>query len=520
MLNKFFLTIFFLSIFSFLFAQNEALKFIDNDDLKRHLSFISSDSLQGRTWGTPVPGLDIAAEYLKTNIKKIGLTEGAYDYFQTVPIVGSEPDVENSFLEITDAKGKVSYKTDSIIGLTDGSGINISNAEIVFAGFGYNDEQSGYDDFHGLELHGKVVMFSTGTPKDYKKNETPGWNNSLETGKIKKAMEAGSAGVIIIDSPLDKGNSIYNRIDRWRNRSSYNLDNSGNKRAINNFVLTTASQADAILGGDGKLKKLLSGISKNNQPNSYAVEGLRINLKANRKTEQVSAKNVIGIVEGSDPVLKNECVVFMAHYDHLGIDKDGDVYNGADDNGSGTVTLLEVAEAFNSLKQKPRRSIVFLWVTAEEVGMLGSRYYAEHPRFPLEKNVACINIDMDGRVLEPRDSVWNESPKKVKDFDGLYTLTNDFWPELKEINSIVCKTLGLNPDYSLPSNFLRTSDHYSFHDKGVPILNYATGYHADYHKVTDEVSRINFEKMKRVADLCFLVGLEIANQDKIERSHK
>jgi Zn-dependent M28 family amino/carboxypeptidase len=204
----------------------------------------------------------------------------------------------------------------------------------------------------------------------------------------------------------------------------------------------------------------------------------------------------------------------------LGVDIDGGVYNGADDNGSGTVTLLEVAEAFINTEPKPKRSIVFLWVTGEEVGMLGSQYYSEHPVFPLEKTVACINIDMDGRVYEPRDTVWNTSPKKVKDFDGLYTLTNDFWPGLKKINSKACKKLGLIPDYSLPPYFLRSSDHYSFHNKGVPIVNYATGYHADYHKVTDEISRINFDKMKRVADLCFLVGLEIANLNSIEKPEK
>jgi Zn-dependent M28 family amino/carboxypeptidase len=158
-----------------------------------------------------------------------------------------------------------------------------------------------------------------------------------------------------------------------------------------------------------------------------------------------------------------------------------------------------------------------LWVTAEEVGMLGSQYYAQNPVFPMEKTVACINIDMNGRVFETRDTVWNKSPKKVKDFDGLYTLTNDFWPGLKDINNEVCAEIGLVPDYSLPSNFLRSSDHFSFHSKGVPIINYSTGYHADYHKPTDEISRINFDKMKRVADLCFLVGLKIANSEENNR---
>ena len=130
--------------------------------------------------------------------------------------------------------------------------------------------------------------------------------------------------------------------------------------------------------------------------------------------------------------------------------------------------------------------------------------------------MACINIDMDGRVYEPRDSVWNKSPKKVKDFDGLFTLCNNVWPEIKEINNSNCEKLGLIPDNSLPPNFLRSSDHYHFHKNGIPIINYATGYHADYHKVGDEVSKINFDKMKRVADLCFLVGYEIANRDIIE----
>jgi Zn-dependent M28 family amino/carboxypeptidase len=232
--------------------------------------------------------------------------------------------------------------------------------------------------------------------------------------------------------------------------------------------------------------------------------------------EPVDAKNVIGIVEGSHPELKQECVVFMAHYDHLGVNEDGDVYNGADDNGSGTVTLMEVAEAFSSLKEKPKRSIVFLWVTAEEIGLFGSRFYTENPVVPLEKTVTCINIDMDGRVYEPRDSVWKRSPKMVKDFDGLFTLSNQIWPELNEISNANCEKLGLIPDNSLPEHFLRSSDHYHFHNNNVPILNFATGYHADYHKVGDEVSKINFEKIKRVSDLCFLVGLEIANMEEIK----
>ena len=497
------------------FAQNPALTMIDTDDLKRHLSFISSDSLQGRAFGTPVPGLDIAAEYLKANIKKMGLASGADDYFQNFSIISSQPNIENTFLEITDKNGITIFKTDSIIGLPAGTEINILNAEVIFAGFGWSDDKTGYNDLNGIDVRGKVVMFAMGTPESYKTKELSRWNNSLETAKLKNATEAGAAMVIIINNPHDEGNSIYNRMNRWINRKDFSLEAPDNITENSSFVFSTSSLADELLGGKGKFKKRLAKISEKHQPHSYLIEGLRIKVKTNRKTEQVQAKNVIGIVEGSDMVLKDECVVFMAHYDHLGIDASGDVFNGADDNGSGTVTLLEVAKAFANLEQKPNRSIVFLWVTAEEAGLLGSKYYVENPVFPIEKTVACINIDMAGRVFELRDTVWNKSAKLVKDFDGLYTLTNNVWPKLKEINSKVCSMLGLVPDYSLPTGFLQSSDHFSFHNHGVPVINYATGYHADYHKVTDEISRINFDKMKRIADLSFLVGFEIANREKI-----
>lgn len=497
-------------------AQETRQKTINKADLKRYLNFISSDSLKGRKIGDAFPGLDIAANYIKENAENAGLSPGVTGYFQKVPVFSSHPDRENTYLQITKENGDLIYKTDSVIGLPSGTGIHISKAEIVFAGFGWHDEKTGYDDFRGSDFTGKVVMFVTGTPESFQKNELQHWNNQLEIKKINKAFENGASAVIIVNSPLNEGNSNYNRMNRWINRNDFSIENNETNADVNRFAFINAAQADAILGETGKLKTLLTEITTKNKPASFLLREIRIDINVNRKTDTVEAKNIIGIVEGSDPVLKNEYVFFMAHYDHIGVDSSGNVFNGADDNGSGTVILLEVAEAFATLPVKPKRSIVFFWVTAEEVGMLGSKYYIEHPVFPVEKTVACINIDMAGRVFEQRDTVWNKSEKKVKDFDGLYTLTNDFWPGLKEINTSACKTLGLIPDYSLPLGFLQSSDHFSFHSHGVPILNYATGYHADYHKISDEISKINFDKMKRVADLCYLTGFKIANLEKIE----
>lgn len=512
--------LFLLFVQSICYGQKSEVERINIENLKRHLTFLSSDSLQGRSFTTSCNGLNIAADYIKMNAKEVGLSAVTDGYFQIVPVFSLHPDRENSYLEITGSEKIIFFKTDSIIGLHQNKNIEISNAEIIFAGFGFSDKKTGYDDFKDLDFRGKVAMFSMGTPDWFRKDKTAHLNYQLETTKAKRAFEAGAVGVIIIISPFDFENTFYNQIQQWAAKTEFKLESSNKNTDKNSFVFVTSKLADVIFGKSDQLKNLLSEISENNQPNSFKIQGIRTNIKLKLKTENYQCKNIVGVVEGSDPVLKNEYVVFMAHYDHLGIDENGEVFNGADDNGSGTVTLLEVARAFAGLNKKTKRSIVFLWVTGEEIGMFGSKYYVDNPLFPLEKTVACINVDMDGRVFEQRDSVWNKSPKLVKDFDGLFTLTNEFCLELKEINNKACKKLGLIPDYSLPSNFLRSSDHFSFHKNGVPILNYSTGYHADYHKVTDEVSRINFDKMKRIADLCFLVGLEIANQKTLKTFKK
>ncbi len=508
----------FLALFLFCrvgFSQNQALSKIDKEDMKRYLTFISSDSLQGRSLKTEVNGLEITANYIAETMEKLGVKPAGKTYFQKVELESSESDNENTYLKIFDNNGELVVEADSVLNLQrNASNIQFAG-EIVIAGFGWNDKTTGYDDFAGIDLKDKIVMFAAGTPAQFKTGDAFKWNSGLEVNKRERAIAAGAAGIIVINSPNDR-NVTYRRIDRFMNRSGYTLKSNEIPGHIKGFIFTTLTVADNLLGGAGKFENYLSGISKENEPNSFIVENILAKAKITTKKEPVEAQNVVVVIEGSDPKLKNEYLVYMAHYDHLGIGNDGDVYNGADDNGSGTVTLMELAEAFQSLDKKPKRSVVFLWVTCEEIGMFGSRYYTENPLFPLEKTVACINIDMDGRVFEPRDTVWNKSPKRVKDFNGLFTLSNNIWPGLIGISDAKCKELSIVPDKSLPSYFLRASDHYNFHNKGVPVLNYATGYHADYHKVSDEVSKINFDKMKRVTDLCFLVGYEIANSDKIE----
>ncbi len=500
-------------------AQTNGTSKIDTSDLRRHLKFIASDELSGRSLETPDCGICKAAGYLKSTVAQMKLEESFPGYLQPVPLVSSAPDTINSYIEIRNKKRKLVDKTNNVLSIFAGKTLKIKEAPMVFAGFGWKDETSGYDDFSGIDISGKVVVFSIGTPASFGENEKLRWNNQLEMAKVANAKKAGATAVILVTSPADSLNEIYNRLKNYLNRENWNLANTA-QNADYDFSIATANWADKMLGEKRSYQNLLSAIAKTKKPNSFKVENLRVTIELKKKTKEIESANVVAVVEGSDPALKNECVIFMAHYDHLGIDKTGDVFNGADDNGSGTVTLLELAEAFSTLKEKPKRSIVFLWVTAEEMGMLGSKFYSDNPLFPMSKTVACINLDMVGRVFEPRDSVWNRSPKKVKDFDGIFAVTNKVWPALNEITTTACTKTGLKPDFSLPAYFLGSSDQASFDKKGVAVLNLSTGYHADYHKPTDEIEKISFAKMKRVADLCFLLGLEIANYEITTNQNK
>jgi hypothetical protein len=495
------------------YSQKQGLNSIVQADLQHHMAFIASDSLEGRCFGTEVPGLQIAVEYIRDNIQKSGLKPVADSYFQSVPLLSVQPDPKKSFLKVRDKKGKVVYKIGDIISLGNGTTSEDILGEVVFAGFGWQDTISGYNDFENVDVKDKIVLYVLGNPDLFAKESQLRWNNRLETAKMEGAFKAGAKAVIVVTCPKDSKNQAFHHIEKWKNQPQYLLKTTG-QIETKPFFITTPNTLEAMLGKHIKLRKELAHLAKGEKVHACLEENIEVEIQIRRETEDLGGKNIIGIVEGSDPVLKDEYMVYMAHYDHLGIGKNGDVYNGADDNGSGTVALLELAEAFQSLDVKPKRSILFLWVTGEEIGLFGSRYYVNHPVVPLEKTIACINIDMIGRVYEPRDSVWKKSPKLVKDYDGVYTLASNFCPQMLEISDTACKTLNLVPDKSLPERFVRSSDQYNFHKKGVPILNVATGYHADYHRVSDEISKINFAKMKRVTDFCFLVGFEIANQEK------
>lgn len=496
------------------FSQPVATGVIKEIDLQRHLEFLASDSLMGRNFHTETDGLGIASDYLKKSVESMGLKPVNHCFFQPVDLISVKPDKEETFLEVSGKNRKPVWVTHSLLKLEGSDGnFEFENDKIVFAGFGWKND-SVHVDYTGLDLAGKVVLLAEGTPDFFLKQGFSKREQKVEQLKYQALAGKKVKAVIVVSLSKDDKNSSFNRMENRLARPRYDFKKNVELRTGLPVFLTTSEFPDALLGGKGKYRKYLSSVAKEKHTGLISIENVKWKGKFSEEVKDLNGRNVVGILEGSDPELKTECVVFLAHYDHLGIADNHDIFNGADDNASGTAALLEIAEAFSKLEVKPRRSIVFLWVTAEEFGMFGSKYYVEHPAFPMEKTLACINLDMVGRVYEPRDSVWNHSPKRVKDFDGLYTLTNNVFPGLAAVSDSVCGVLGLVPDHSLPESFLYNSDHYHFHKNQVPVLSISTGYHADYHKPTDEIGKISFSKLKRVTEYAFGVGYAVVNQIK------
>jgi Zn-dependent M28 family amino/carboxypeptidase len=254
---------------------------------------------------------------------------------------------------------------------------------------------------------------------------------------------------------------------------------------------------------------------KEKMRNTGTPEGIviktNVELNIQKEIKKITGENVLGYIEGTD--LKDELVVITAHYDHLGI-SDGEIYYGADDDGSGTVSLMEIAEAFMVAKKEgkgPRRSVLIMPVSGEEKGLLGSDYYTQNPVFPLKNTVVDLNIDMIGRLDE----------NHLNDPDYVYIIGSDkLSGELFELSEEVNKKyINIKYDYTYnddsdPNRFYYRSDHYNFAKNNIPVIFYFTGVHEDYHKPTDTVDKIDYQKTERIARLVFLTAWEIANRTK------
>ncbi|WP_295127177.1 M28 family peptidase [uncultured Chitinophaga sp.] len=492
-------------------------KSITAADLKKHLYFIAGDKTEGRE--TATKGQRVAAAYIAAHFKKLGLKPGANgqweQYFSMV-----QDSVTASTLSV--GKQTFTFGKDYLISVRDAKDQDVKNAQIVFAGYGISTE--GYDDYKNLgNLDDKIVVVLEAEPMGedgnylLSKNKRP----SAFADARAKARTAGGKGAraIFIISPRLADPDVLKYMAPSMSKTRFYMKENlmQTMEYIPNTYLVSPALAEGVFG-KAVLDSMTASV-KGNRPYTSATSG-PVNLSLKKGTIENKSSNVLGYMEGTDK--KDEIIFITAHYDHLG-KHDGKIFYGADDDGSGTVSVMEIAEAFTKAKKAgkgPRRSIVFMTVSGEEKGLLGSKYYTDNPIYPLANTVTDLNIDMIGRI----------DPEHQSDSNYVYIigddkLSSDLRPISEQANN---KYTNLKLDYRYndpndPNRFYYRSDHYMFAQHNIPIIFYFNGVHADYHKATDTVEKISYGMLQKRARLVYYTAWEIANREeriKVDRHEK
>jgi hypothetical protein len=340
MKTKLLFTLFFVAVSLATAAQKKELQTITENDLKAHLEFIASDNMRGRDFFTETPGLDLAADYLKAQCAKMGLTRGVEGYFQNVEMEAVTPDPGQTVLRLKDNDGNVSYETTAIFSLGGPPKSDTISGQVVFAGYGWYNEETKYNDTKDLDLKDKIVLVMTRTLEQAKEGTAPDMDTEMK--KMSRAMMGGAKALILVNDPMNPDTEYIENIRKYATGGSLKLKGAKNGLIIPiRLIFGNDELADKMLEESEKtLAGLQQEINSSESPKSFAINKLTSEIQLVKSTQSIVGKNVIALLEGSDPELKKECVVFTAHYDHLGTDGQGGIYNGADDNGTGTVAPL------------------------------------------------------------------------------------------------------------------------------------------------------------------------------------
>jgi Zn-dependent M28 family amino/carboxypeptidase len=390
------------------------------------------------------------------------------------------------------------------------SDLQVENAGLVFIGYGL--EEDGYNDLEGLDLKDKGVVMISGTPKD--KNGDDLFDDVPNFRQIYSSlMEKGVKFLITMPLTEDEAQSRISLFGTGVTKPRLSLDKGETRRSSAPSLIASPSAVARLFGeSPASFQKFLEKSVKKGKVmgGKYSTT---TTVKFDYRDGAVPSENVLGFMEGTD--LKDEIVVITSHYDHVGISNSGEINNGADDDGSGTVSVLEIVDAFATAAEegnRPRRSILFMTVTGEEKGLLGSSYYSDNPIFPLNKTVTNLNIDMIGRI----------DPDRADDPDYVYIigstmLSSDLHKISESVAGKFVKNLELDYKYNSkddPNRFYYRSDHYNFAKHNIPIIFYFNGTHPDYHRPTDTPDKIEYELMEKRAQLVFVTAWEIANRSK------
>ncbi len=473
--------------------------------LRSDVSYLASDLRGGR--GTGTRGIDDAADYIALVFREAGLKPppGADGYFQPFSVRGEVRQGPSSLKFALPGGKKIQSEAGvDYAPLAIGSEGSVADAPLVFAGFGitvHDDRlKLKYDDYAGLDVKDKIVLIIRREPDPADKDSAFSGDNTTPYAtfqhKVVNAMEHGAKGVLLVnDGPSAQGKDEL-------------LDFQATPRGGSiPFAMITRALADRLLAAvqEPDIGELEAKINASLTPQSRALNGITVSLKVEQSRDAITAKNVIGVLEGQGP-LADETIIVGAHYDHLGKGGMGslafgsrEIHNGADDNASGTATVLELARTLAARPDPLPRRVVFMLFSGEELGLLGSAHYAnESPLYPLDKTVAMLNFDMVGRYEQDKGlTVYGAGSS-----DGFGQLVES-----------LARSLGFRTKMPKPINDgFSDSDHSSFYRKDVPILFFFTGTHPDYHKPSDDTEKVNFDGMARIANLGELIILDLARR--------
>ncbi len=483
-------------------------EFISEVNLKANLNFLASDELEGReaaARGERLAALFIVNQFMKYGVKPFG-DNGSY--FQSFEVVSRVIDTLST-IKIINNSGEEIFSSQYLDGFFRAArGFNNYDIQCkaVFAGYGISAEEIGYDDYKNVDVNGKFVVVLSGTPQGELHEFFQSRQNKRysETNyKIETAQNRGASGIFFI-APEDL-------LERWEQYQRYlripsitlleDLEKDTVRiKTIPAFTINLEAAGALFDGSEISLNDVLANSTAGEPLNSFPLNN-SISLKVNVLSEIKTARNIIGIIEGNDELLKEEFVAVSAHYDHVGL-INGEVYNGADDDGSGTVVVLETAKAF-SIKPDNRRSVLFILHTAEEKGLLGSRYLTNNYSW-ISDISALVNLDMVGRGHE--DSIFVIGSKK---------LSSQLYDIIRNVNS---ETSNFYFNYKFddpddPNRYYYRSDHYHYANKNIPIAFFFDDMRVDYHKSTDTPDKINYRKLVRMSELTYTILKTIANLD-------
>lgn len=483
------------------------------EDLKSYLTVLASDEFEGRETGQE--GQRKAADFIAAHFEKLGLPAigDSGTYFQNIAFTAESWD--NGQIELTINGESYRHLSDFVsFPSANSNRERFATDQVVFLGYGIDDPS--YSDYKGVNVEGKTILIYKDEPVDKDGNswltgttELSPWSTNWRK-KMEVAYQHGVATVLLIDSDIKM---TVGEARKTLLSSEMRMGEGGNPEGhLANNMFISSTLAKEIVGKKmKKFVKLRDGIKNSGKP-AHMDFPCRLSMVQKKNKRQLLGSNVLGYIEGSDPRLKNEVVIVSAHYDHLG-KKGPAIYHGADDNGTGSSTVMEIAQAFAQAKkdgQGPRRSVLCLLVSGEEKGLLGSEYYSEHPVFPLENTVADVNVDMIGRVDQKHEG----NPNYI------YVIgSNRLSTDLHDINEAAnAEYAHLNLDYTYnakndPNRFYYRSDHYNFAKKGIPSIFYFSGVHKDYHQPSDTVDKIMFDKMEKIGRLIFYTAWELANRE-------